>query len=164
MDEVAGGEREAARLARAIGRARQIVVLGRGFEFASALECALKIKELARVWAEPYSSADFLHGPIAVVGPSTPVLLFASRGATVAEARSTVIRLRRRKARVYAVTNDPGLADRVDGAILLERPLSAALTPITFAVVAQLLAIALARSHGLDPERPAGLSKVTRTR
>ena len=164
MDEAVGLERETARLARALGRARQIVVLGRGFEFASALECALKIKELARVWAEPYSSADFLHGPIAVVGRATPVVLFAARGATSSEARATLGRLRRRKARVYAVTNDPALAARADGAVLLERPLSEALTPITFAVAAQLLAIDLARSHGLDPDRPAGLSKVTRTR
>ena len=164
MDEAVATEREAKRLARAIGRPRQLVVLGRGYEYASALECALKVKELGRVWAEPYSSADFLHGPIALLRPGTPVVLFLSRGATAADGRATVAGLRKRGARIYAVTNDPQVAEHADGAVLLERPLSEALTPITFVVVAQHLAIALARQRGLDPERPAGLSKVTRTR
>lgn len=164
IDEAVAQQRAAARLARLIGRPRQLVVLGRGFEYASALEGALKIKELARIWAEPYSSADFLHGPVALLRPGTPVLLFASRGATASEGRSTLRGLRRRGARVYCVTNDPGLAERADGSVLLEQPLSEALTPITFAVVAQQVAIALARLRGLDPEKPAGLSKVTRTR
>lgn len=155
---------ETRRLARAIGRPRQLVVLGRGFDYASALECALKVKELARVWAEPYSSADFLHGPIALLRRGTPVVLFASRGSTASESRATVAALRKRGARVYGVTNDLAVAEICDAAVMLEKPLSEALTPITFVVVAQRLAIALARSRGLDPERPAGLSKVTRTR
>jgi glucosamine--fructose-6-phosphate aminotransferase (isomerizing) len=145
MDEAAAAGAEARRVAR-------------------ALECALKVKELGRVWAEPYSSADFRHGPIAVLGRGMPVVMFAARGPTASEGRATLTALRRRGARVYVVTNDPAIAERADGAVLLERPLSEALTPITFAVVAQHLAIALARQRGLDPERPAGLSKVTRTR
>lgn len=163
-DEAVAAAAGARRMARAIGRPRQLVVLGRGFEYASALECALKVKELGRIWAEPYSSADFMHGPIAVLRQRTPVILFASRGATASESRATLAGLRRRGARVYAVTNDPAVAERADDAVLLERPLSEALTPITFVIVAQHLAIALARLRGLDPERPAGLSKVTRTR
>lgn len=162
--EATGLGAETRRLARAIGRPRQLVVLGRGFDYASALECALKVKELARVWAEPYSSADFLHGPIALLRRGTPVVLFASRGSTASESRATVAALRKRGARVYGVTNDLAVAESCDGAVVLEKPLSEALTPITFVVVAQRLAIALARSRGLDPERPAGLSKVTRTR
>ena len=163
-DEAVAAEPEAERLARRIGRARSIVVLGRGFEYASALEAALKIKELARVWAEPYSSADFLHGPITLIEPGTPVLLFGARGATERESRALCGRLRRRGARVYAVTNDPRLAAAVDDAVLLARPLSEALCPITFVVVAQHVAASLARRHGRDPERLVGLSKVTRTR
>ncbi len=164
VEEAVALEREARRLARSIGRPRHIVVLGRGFEYASALECALKIKELGRIWAEPYSSADFLHGPVALLRTGTPVLLFAARGSTASEGRATVDGLRKRGARLYAVTNDPAIAERADGAILLQRPLSEALMPIPFVVVAQHLAIALARQRGLDPERPVGLSKVTRTR
>ncbi len=154
---------DAVRLAGRIGRARALVALGRGYDYPTALEAALKIKELARVWAEPYSSADFAHGPIALLGRGTPVLLFGSRGDTERESRSLTALLHRRGARVYAITNDERLAEAADDAVLLRRPISETLTPISFAVVAQLLASSVARRRGRDPERPAGLLKVTRT-
>ncbi len=161
--EAALREDDAARLARRIGTGRVLVVLGRGYDYAAALEGALKIKELARVWAEPYSSADFAHGPRTLLERGTPVLLFASRGATLAEARRMVGELRGRGARVYAITNDERLAEKVDDAVLLGARVGEALAPIALSVVAQHVAACLARRHGRDPERPAGLSKVTRT-
>ena len=164
VTEAEAAERDADRIARKIGRARTIVVLGRGYEYATALEAALKVKELAGVWAEPYSSADFAHGPIALLEPGIPVILFAARGAAQREARVMTRTLREKGARVYAVTNDEGTAALADDAVLLRAPLSEALTPISFAVVAQLVALSLARRRGLDVERPRGLSKVTRTR
>jgi glucosamine--fructose-6-phosphate aminotransferase (isomerizing) len=161
--EAVGRERDAARLARKIGTSRVLVVLGRGYDYAAALEGALKIKELARVWAEPYSSADFAHGPRTLLERGTPALLFASRGATIAEARASAADLRERGARVYAITNDERLAERADDAVLLETVTAEALAPIALAVVAQHVAADVARRHGRDPERPSGLSKVTRT-
>jgi glucosamine--fructose-6-phosphate aminotransferase (isomerizing) len=161
--EAVDSEAEAARLARRIGRGRMLVVLGRGYDYAAALEGALKIKELARVWAEPYSSADFAHGPRTLLERGTPVLLFASRGATLAEARKLARDMGARGARVYAITNDEVLAGLVDDAVLLRSAVSEALSPISLAVVAQHVAASVARQHGRDPERPSGLSKVTRT-
>src|SRR5438876_366665 len=151
----------APRLARRIGRADAIVVLGRGYQFAAALEASLKIKELARVWAEPYSSADFAHGPQTLLRRGMPVLLLSSRGATEAEARALARALARKGARLYAITNDERLAADVADAVLLRAPLSETLTPVSFVIAAQLLAVALARRRGRDPERPAGPSKVT---
>jgi glucosamine--fructose-6-phosphate aminotransferase (isomerizing) len=162
--EAEGTDRDADRIARRIGRAREIVVLGRGYEYATALEAALKIKELARMWAEPYSSADFAHGPIALLETGVPVLLFSARGAAQRDARALARTLRSKGARIYAVTNDAGMAELADDAVLLGAPLSEALTPVSFAVVAQLVALSLARRLGRDVERPRGLSKVTRTR
>jgi glucosamine--fructose-6-phosphate aminotransferase (isomerizing) len=161
--EAVESEDDAARLARRIGKTRVLVVLGRGYDYSAALEGALKIKELARVWAEPYSSADFEHGPLTLAGRGTPVLLFASRGATLGEARRMAASLAKGGARVYAITNDAGLAERVDDAVLLRSPVSEALAPIALSVVAQHVAAHVARRHGRDPERPFGLSKVTRT-
>jgi len=63
VSEAAETDASVERLARAIGRAPTVIVLGRGYLYPAALEAALKIKELARIWAEPYSSADFAHGP-----------------------------------------------------------------------------------------------------
>ncbi|HET7700440.1 MAG TPA: SIS domain-containing protein [Candidatus Limnocylindria bacterium] len=154
---------DAARIARRIGARSALVVLGRGYDYAAALEGALKIKELARVWAEPYSSADFAHGPRTLLEKGTPVLLFASRGATIRDARSVVTSLGARGARVYAITNDEALASRCADAVLLRSPVGEAVAPIALSVVAQHVAAHVARRHGRDPERPFGLSKVTRT-
>ena len=161
--EAVGAEADAARIARKIGRSQVLVVLGRGYDYPAALEGALKIKELARVWAEPYSSADFAHGPLTLAGRGTPVLLFASRGATLGEAKKIAASLAKAGSRVYAITNDEGLAERVADAVLLRAPISEALAPIALSVVAQHVAVHVARRHGRDPEKPAGLSKVTRT-
>src|SRR5205807_611478 len=163
VSEAAETDASVERLARAIGRAPTVIVLGRGYLYPAALETALKIKELARVWAEPYSSADFAHGPRTLLRPRTPVLVLTSRGATEAEARLLVRSLAEKGARVYAITNDERLAEKARDAVLLRAPLSETLVPISFVVAGQQLAVALARRHGRDPERPAGLAKVTRT-
>ncbi len=161
--EATARDRDAARLARRIGIAASLVVLGRGYAYAAALEAALKIKELARVWAEPYSSADFAHGPRTLLERGTPVLILSSRGKLQAEARLLAGAMRRRGASVYAITDDERLASRADDAIVLRARVAEPLAPIALVVVAQLLAAHVARRHGRDPERPAGLSKVTRT-
>src|SRR5712692_10662888 len=163
VEEAVNAEKDAARLARAIGRAPTVIVLGRGYLYPAALETALKIKELARVWAEPYSSADFAHGPRTLLERGTPVLILSSRGKLQAEARLLAGAMRRRGASVYAITDDERLASRADDAIVLRARVAEPLAPIALVVVAQLLAAHVARRHGRDPERPAGLSKVTRT-
>jgi len=153
MREAVDSEPEAARIARKIGSARALVVLGRGYGYAAALETALKIKELARVWAEPYSSADFAHGPRALLERGTPVLILGARGATERETRSLAAALRRRGARVYAITDDEALAAKVDDAVLLRRAVGELLSPIVLVVAAQHVAAHVARRHGRGPLR-----------
>ena len=91
------------------------------------------------------------------------MLLFASRGVMLREARRTAAWLAERGAKVYAVTNDEGLAERCDDAVVIRTACSEAVAPIALSVVAQHLARAVAIRHGRDPERPVGISKVTRT-
>ena len=107
--------------------------------------------------------ADFAHGPQTLLRRGVPVLLLASRGGAEAESRALASSLATKGARVYAITNDERVAEHVRDAILLPAPLSETLVPISFVVAAQHLAAAVARRHGRDPERPVGLSKVTRT-
>ncbi|MGH2377260.1 MAG: SIS domain-containing protein [Candidatus Limnocylindria bacterium] len=164
VEEAVGVGDEAARLAGRIGRARALVILGRGLAYPMALEAALKVKELARIWAEPYSSADLAHGPIALLGPDTPAVVMSTRGTVERDARDLARRLRARGVRVLAITNDERLAESADGAVLLRAAPHEAMAVIALVVVAQLLAAELARRRGLDPDRPTGLTKVTRTR
>ena len=67
---------------------RACVVIGRGFNYATAFEMALKIKELTYVMAEPYSSADFLHGPVALIEDAFPTIVIAPSGVMLPEAAS----------------------------------------------------------------------------
>ena len=161
--EACARDRDADRIARHLSRDRVLVVLGRGYDYAAALEGALKIKELARVWAEPYSSADFAHGPRTLLDRGSAVLLFASRGRASADARRAARAAHERGARVYAITNDPRVAAETDDALVLETRLAETVAPIALVVAAQLVASSVARRHGRDVERPVGLSKVTRT-
>jgi len=91
------------------------------------------------------------------------VLILGARGATARQTRLLAAAMRRRAARVYAITDDETLAAKVDDAVLLRRTVGELLSPIVLVVAAQYVAAHVARRHGRDPEKPAGLSKVTRT-
>jgi glucosamine--fructose-6-phosphate aminotransferase (isomerizing) len=137
------------------------VVLGRGFNLATAFEWALKLKELAYVRAQAYSSADFQHGPVASLAPGGDILAVVARGPLAVDTTELVARLRReRRARVLLLAGEP-----LPGADHLPFPdaLPEWLSPLVDIIPAQLFTAALARAKGLDVERPRGLKKVTLT-
>jgi glutamine---fructose-6-phosphate transaminase (isomerizing) len=90
----------------------QCVVLGRGFNYATAFEWALKLKELTYLIAEPYSSADFQHGPIAMVEGGFPVLAVAPSGKVHESMRDMLTRLRKEKEAELVVISDATEAPR----------------------------------------------------
>lgn len=154
---------DAERLARRASFAA-LAVIGRGFTYPIALELALKVKELAGVWAEPHSAADFAHGPIALAGRGATVLLVAARGPTLAGLRALARRLAGRGARVLALTDDRALAAACDDAALLEFEAPEHLVALALVAPGQLFARALALRRGRDPDHLPTLRKVTRTR
>jgi glucosamine--fructose-6-phosphate aminotransferase (isomerizing) len=124
----------------------------------------LKLKELARVFADPYSSADFQHGPLALVEPGVPVLAVARAGAPEADLVTLLGRLREDLAADLMVVSDQVPALRLaTWPVALPTGTPEWLGPIISIVVGQLHALHLTRARGLDPERPRNLSKVTRT-
>jgi len=140
-----------------------LAVIGRGFNYATAFEIALKVKELCLVVAEPYSSADFRHGPIALVEPGFPVVVVAIRGAVFADVAALVALLHERKAALAVISDDPSVLDDAQLPLRVPRHVPEWLSPIVAVVPGQRFAVALARQRGLDPDRPRGLEKVTRT-
>jgi len=141
----------AAELARQLAQTTLAAVIGRGFAFPPALEIALKLKETSYTRAEPFSAADFLHGPVAIVEPnfSTLILDVGGRSSKAAEEIAAAVSARGgRPAFLHA--GDYGVAEPY--------------APIVVLVLGQLLAIELAQALGLDPARPRGLRKVTSTR
>ena len=143
-----------------------LVVSGRGFAYSTALELALKLKETCYVTAVGLSYADLVHGPIAIVDPRTPALLVAAAdGPMVPEMTSLAHRLAATGAPVYGIGGDPGFAAACRST-LPDPPggsLPEHLAPFALVVPGQLLAEALARATGLDPDAPRGLDKVTQT-
>jgi len=142
--------------------AERFVVLGRGFNYSTAFEIALKIKETSYVIAEPYSAADFQHGPAAMLELGFPIVLVAPRG-NVSDASSVLDLLEQRQAEVIAISNDPAVLSRAHTALAIP-DVPEWLSPLVAVVPGQWLALALALTRGHDPDQPRGLSKVTHTR
>ena len=144
---------------------RHAVVMGRGLNYANAFEFALKLMETCYVVAERFSSADFMHGPIALVEPNFPVFAFAPPGKTWPSIGETIRKLHGLQAEVVAITDsgnrDAGIcATKV---IRLPQRVKEVLTPIPYIIPAQIFAACLAAQKGLNPDKPRTLSKVTLT-
>lgn len=138
-------------------------VIGRGYNFATAFEIALKIKELTQTVAEPYSSADFRHGPIAMIRKGFPAIIIAPTGSVFNDMSSLVTDLRELAAELLLISDDQGLLDQAHLALPLPAGLPEWLTPLLAVLPGQLFGLRLAQARGLDPDWPEGLQKVTET-
>ncbi len=130
--------------------------LGRGPTLAIAREAALKLKETSNLHAEAFSSAEFLHGPIALVEPSYPALVFVPTDSAAAGLHALAADLRRKNARVFMTGEEEGLP-----ALAPDHPDADAVCLIQSFYA---LAIRLAQSRGINVDLPRHLQKVTRTR
>jgi glucosamine--fructose-6-phosphate aminotransferase (isomerizing) len=139
------------------------VVVGRGLAYANAYEFALKLMETCYVVAERFSSADFLHGPLAMIERHFPVILFAPPGVMLAGIKDLIGRLQELRADTLAITSDLDTAAMCSRSIIMPRDIDEFLAPIPYIIPAQLFAALLAEAKGLDPDKPRSLSKVTRT-
>jgi glucosamine--fructose-6-phosphate aminotransferase (isomerizing) len=125
------------------------VVLGRGFNFSTAEEIALKLSETSYVLARAWSVADFEHGPIAIVEAALPVVIVDGGGPVAGDLESVRSRLEEKGCHVLSLSDVSDLPE--------------ALTPIPLAVLGQLLALQVAVARGIDPDRPRAIQKITRT-
>ncbi len=154
---------EIARVTERYRYMRVCVVIGRGFNYCTAFETALKIKELSYVLAEPYSSADFLHGPVALVEEAFPTLVLAPSGAMQQEMGQFMQTLNERGAEVIAMSDAPEILKHARVALPLRVTVPEWVSPLTTIVAGQLFAMHLANARDYDVDRPRGLRKVTET-
>lgn len=165
MSAALAEESTAARLAQEDMSMSRCMVLGRGFHYATAREWGLKLKELALVLADPYSAADFEHGPVALVEPGFPILAVLARGPAYAAMVGATVRLRERHgASMLALTDDAELGRILGRHLPFPSGAPEWLVPLVSIVPGQLYAYHLALAKGLDPDRPRSLQKVTLTR
>ena len=139
-------------------------VVGRGVNYGTAFEIALKIRELSGLMVEAYSPADLMHGPIAAVQPGWPVIAVAPTGPAYESVAELVPALAERKARLLAVSDVPALLAQADTPLPLVTGVPEWLSPLIAVVPGQVTAMRLAQMRALDVDNPAGLRKVTLTR
>src|SRR5581483_12171067 len=163
-DMLPGLERLAASFAVPFASVARMFVIGRGPEFATAREIALKLLETCQIAAEPLTATDLAHGPVAALDRLFPVWTVASDDRALPAVVEAAARVRETGATLVASGD---AADRIAGAdyvLPVPRPREALLAPVLSVVPGQLFAWAAALARGLDPDRPRGLSKVTLAR
>ena len=142
----------------------QCVVLGRGYNYATAYEWALKMKELAYIMSEPYSSADFQHGPIALIESGFPVMAVAPRGKVLASMKQALLHLRNDfGAELTLISDAPDMLDLAQIRFPLPKGIPEWLTPLVSIIPAQLFTYHLTQIKGFDTETPRSIHKVTET-
>lgn len=139
------------------------VVVGRGMNYGNSYELALKLMETCYVVAERFSSADFFHGPLAIVERRFPVILFGPIGSTQQSSVDLLNRLHELHADCLSITNDDTIAGLSSRSLLMPKEIDEFLSPIPFIIPAQLFAAYLSEAKGLDPDAPRSLAKVTKT-
>lgn len=143
---------------------RHCIVIGRGYNYATAFELALKMKELTYTITEPYSSADFMHGPLALIDHGFPVIVIAPTGAVMADIQEFIRTLRGRDAEVIAISDSDDVLAQARIPVRLPVTVPEWLSPLTAIIPGQLFSMYLAHARDYDPDHPRGLRKVTETR
>lgn len=142
---------------------KECIVIGRGYNYSTSFELALKLKELTYVMATAYSSADFRHGPIATVEQGTPTILIAPSGATADDMMELADELQQRRAELLIISDLPQALKLARTPIPVTAQVPEWLSPLVAIVPGQLLGLHLTLSKGLEPDVPRGLNKVTKT-
>lgn len=157
---------QAAAVVRAAERYRYMqacVTLSRGYNYATAYEIALKLKELTYVLAEPYSTADFQHGPVALVAEGFPVLAVVADGGLTTELAAFLGELRARGAELMVIAADAAALALAQTPLPLPAGIPEWLSPVAAVVPGQLFAYGLTLAKGFNPDQPRGIVKVTLT-
>jgi glucosamine--fructose-6-phosphate aminotransferase (isomerizing) len=147
-------------LARTYKSASNALYLGRGYNFPTALEGALKLKEISYIHAEGLPAAEMKHGPIALIDENMPVIIVAPHDAIYSKVLSNIQEVKARGGRIIAVATDGNsdLAGMVDHLILVPDTIDM-LTPILTTIPLQLLAYHVAVMRGCNVDMPRNLAK-----
>ncbi|MEO0595001.1 MAG: SIS domain-containing protein [Chloroflexota bacterium] len=141
----------------------RLAVIGRGYNYATAFEISLKIKELCYIVGEQYSEADFRHGPIAIVSPRFPIISIAPQGKTLSLMLDLLEQLKAKEASCIVLSDSQDVLDQFEYSVALPQDVPEWLMPICAVIPGQFFAYNLALAKGYDVDQPRGLNKVTIT-
>ncbi len=148
-------------VSRKLAEARDILFLGRGLMYPLALEGALKLKEISYIHAEAYASGELKHGPIALIDEHVPVVVLAPKDALFDKTVSNMQEVMARNGQVLLITDAEGAAEGGDGVwdTVILPEVDPVLSPILYAIPAQMLAYHTAVAKGTDVDQPRNLAK-----
>jgi len=138
-------------------------VVGRGINYGSAFEIALKIRELSGLLFEAWSAADLMHGPVAAIAPGWPMIALAPSGPALDSMETVIEGLASRGARLLVIADAERPLAHAETALRLVPGVPEWLSPLITVIPGQLVALRLAELRGGDVDRPHGLQKVTLT-
>jgi glucosamine--fructose-6-phosphate aminotransferase (isomerizing) len=144
-------------------QAQACVVIGRGFNYSTAFEIALKLKELTYLLAEPYSTADFKHGPVALVQNGFLVIAIIPEGKVSDELSDFMDQLKLHSPRLVVISPFGQVLASATCPIAIPTGIPEWLSPLIAVIPGQIYALGLALARGIDPDHPRGLDKVTLT-
>lgn len=164
MEQVLLKEKFLAQMAERYRYMESCVVLGRGFHYATAFEWALKMKEMCYLIADPYSSADFQHGPIALMEHGFPVMAVATKGEVLNDMVGLMEILRREHhVELFTISDDNDALRVANTGLALPAGIPEWLSPLIAIIPAQLFTYYLTQIKGFNTEAPRSLNKVTET-
>ena len=160
VESILQGEDRIARIASDYYKSGNCLYLGRGINFPTALEGALKLKEISYIHAEGYPAAEMKHGPIALIDENMPVVVIALKDPVHDKVMSNIAEVRARNGRVVAIASegDTEIADRVNEVIYIPKT-NRLLTPLLAIIPLQILAYHIAVMRGCNVDQPRNLAK-----
>ncbi len=163
LDQIVSGADETIKASERYRYMEACVVVSRGFNYATSFEVALKLKELTYILAEPYSTADFQHGPLALVADGFPVMAIVPDGGLAGELVEFLKELNRRGAELLVISGREDALEIARTPLPLPTGIPDWLSPIAAVVRGQLFALGLTLAKGYSPDAPRGIHKVTLT-
>lgn len=142
----------------------RFVAIGRGYNYCTAFEISLKIKELCYCIGDGYSEADFRHGPFALIDPGFPVIVIAPSGKTQPLLVDFLAKLQEREAESLVISNDTAALSFATRSLNFPQSIPEWLSPVVAVLPGQLFAMRLAIEKGHKVDEPRGITKVTVTR
>lgn len=141
--------------------ARDFFYLGRGYSYPTALEGALKLKEITYIHGEGYAAGELKHGPLALIDEGIPVVVIIPPGDSYKKTKSNLAEVKSRKANVLAIgaCDDETIMDKADDFIAINSEVSEIIAPLVYIVPLQLIAYYITLEKGHNPDQPKNLAK-----
>lgn len=161
IEEVLLQEDSIKELSKRYNYARDFFYLGRGYSYPTALEGALKLKEISYIHGEGYAAGELKHGPLALIDEGIPVVVIIPPGDNYRKTMSNLEEVKSRGANVLAIgaDDDESLKTKANAVISISSEVKEIIAPLVYIVPLQLIAYYITLEKGHDPDKPKNLAK-----